>query len=349
MAGWGGTTPRAARIVAALIALSGCGGAPPRAVAHARPVPVARQAKAARAAAVDQDPEAALIAMLEKIQPEVLREAAAGPQRTQVTPVSLRLADLPIVHTGPMLDPKLAPSSLRDVDPPRDLSVRPSGRRAEEWGPGARATMLGTPDFKTGEVQVGKWAGRNGDLGQGQAIEIPCGGDQTPGALVLPARWEGLATPSPTRRAATAEYTIVDGWFDRAACKAGAVRRVSAPANEIVPGVMYAFRTCGPSCSEDEALAIVLPTARSLVTNRSDPARQGALTTRVSLPLRRGTAESMVAYVIAPAEKRQPARGLVVGVEVTQGIQDPEPVAVMFVQPAPQGEIPVPDAIGDEG
>jgi hypothetical protein len=66
-----------------------------------------------------------------------------------------------------------------------------------------------------------------------------------------------------------------------------------------------------------------------------------------ALPLRRGNAESLVAYVVS---RQEPAgwawmkhesrpTAFVLGVEVTQAVADPDPVVVTFVQPASPGEL----------
>ena len=283
---------------AALLLLLGCGGAaaPRTASSPRRAGPAASAAKPSAAAPV-VDPEDALIGMLEKDPGGVLREQIVGPQRTQVMPVPLRIADLPVLRgVGPMLDPKMAPTSLRDVPAPTDLVLHPPAQRSYDWDPSFRPVVVSAVGFTLAELHIGPWVGgTGGDYRKDGGVEVPCG-NKDPFGAVVPARWEGLLV-SEAGGLKTAQYALVDGWFDRVSCRASSVRRTSTAVKAIVPDLVYGFRSCGSSCSEEESLTLILPTARAIVTSKSDGVPRAAPTgfTRVNLPVRRGSAESMIA------------------------------------------------------
>src|SRR6185503_20617189 len=113
---------------------------------------------------------------------------------------------------------------------------------------------------------------------------------------------------------------------------------------EILPDLLYGFRTCRGDCEKTAALALVFPHAGRIVTSRpSQEPRSGF--TRTTLPLRRGEAESAMASIEprdlaawtesllpgAHVGQAPPATSLYLNVEVTQAEDDPEPRAMAYV------------------
>ena len=58
------------------------------------------------------------------------------------------------------------------------------------------------------------------------------------------------------------QYTVGRGWFDLSTCKAGIDSRVTTKAQAVIPGLLYAFRSCGTTCHHDESFDSV-PLIRS--------------------------------------------------------------------------------------
>src|SRR5262249_29716174 len=151
---------------------------------------------------------------------------------------------------------------------------------------------------------------------------------------------------------------IADGWFDRPQCKASVVRRASVTAKPLVRGqTVYAFRACGTTCAEKQSLVLIMPRAQSVVATGvgGDAQKAVGAFTRLTLPLRRGGGGSLMARVampdllawraaMAPDDKSgQKSKGIsfgsfvasvLIGVEVVQGVDDAEPVAIVYQDPA---------------
>jgi len=131
------------------------------------------------------------------------------------------------------------------------------------------------------------------------------------------------------------------------------VRRSAIQAKAMDPnGLVYGYRECAASCAERETLTLIFPTARNIATSGVGGALDqeiGGGFSRVRIPLRRGGGASVMAALTAfdlgawdrairGAGAAAPARNggqfgppVVLGVEVAQGVDDEEPIAVVYV------------------
>ena len=277
--------------------------------------------------------------------------ARVGPSRPLVDPVPFRVADLQLVRLPDMIDAKDAPrwSAPRDVVPEVVLSgwIAPDQWHVVAVVRGLRVVAA------VRAAGAGYLAGRCPDTSGGPAVSCGAGnGRRAP----LPARWEGVTriVGATAEKGPSIEYAIVDGWLDPARCEAFEVRRTIAVAKEIVPNALYAFRACGASSAEDEKLVLLMPPGREVPANPAKAlaweAPIDAPMRRVVLPLGRSEASAAMAYVGACdllrweqevlQKPRADRRGraaverlpLFLGVEVSRGSEDLEPVGVAYLE-----------------
>lgn len=151
---------------------------------------------------------------------------------------------------------------------------------------------------------------------------------------LLAARSPGGGTEPPT-------FEVAHLWLDPIDCSVLAARRMSARPSRIARGLMLALRVCEGDCRDREELWILMPRVASIVHHGLgadvDVASGGF--TRLRIPLRRGTAASMVARISGSecaAWMRErvaelPDGPLTTGVEVAFGAGDAEPVALAWI------------------
>lgn len=159
-------------------------------------------------------------------------------------------------------------------------------------------------------------------------------------------RAEGPVSGSAVGRALT--YEIVDGIRDPSA--PGAVlgaRSTRVAAKELLPHLLYAFRFTDEREPGIPLISFVLPPAVDLEVSRSSPLSasvevRGAFT-RVTLPVRPGASETIVAHVVSsaaeawidqlsPVAPLPPMNLLIVGVELSQAGDEPEPHLVVYLE-----------------
>jgi hypothetical protein len=352
-------------VPAATLVLGACAAAPsasPRSASAAATAsaPAAGSASAAASAAsaaaqtdVPEKPEAAeakLLARIEQLsaEPELIQRLG-GPVRPQVAPRAFDLRELPVVHVAP-------PLAL--TDPP--LGLLGKSQLAAEivltpLGPPSGSQRMQTIGFKEktfGEILVGDWQVRGQSFNRTRVNPsyVACG---TVYPRYQPARWSTLRRAEEGR----VELTVSDGWLDASECKVWVERQVSVRAPAILPGnVLYAFRDCKgaevgkPACPGEESLTLILPSSESLVASGvgGEVRGQNSAFAMASIPLRKGGGGSIFARLdvagqntwrdgfleprVTPragAAAADDAVGL--GVEVVQGVDDPEPIAIAYV------------------
>lgn len=313
-----------------LVVLAGCGGATAPSGASAPSRQKARAAApeesaAARSSAASAD--AAEERLLSTIAAQAVDLAPqrdfAAPRRPPVRPIALRFADLPVGHLPAPLPPALAPPSLgaeRAASPEISLRVDP----ALTGGRGSQARVARVVGFSSATLTIGPWSGAAGPEDAG--LVVPCGRPTESYGSVEVARWEGLTTDA----GGTPRYTVVDGWFALSHCTAFELRRSSAAVREVVPGLVWAFRACGDSCSARQELTLVTRVPGTVLSSEATGARIGTPQQHVAIPVRRGIAETVV--LVVPKSRTAPwTNAVVVEAEVGQGVDDPEPIATLFV------------------
>jgi hypothetical protein len=344
---------RALGLVGVSIGLTACGGAPPVSTAAQPPKPVASTTSKSHAPApliVEAAP--AFVADPGNRLRTDLR--AAGARRALVSPEPFRIADLPQGVVPEML-PVNQPADVTtssDAGPEllvdwAALSSEAKLIRAQNGYTSVRVTLH---NQALGRIRIG---GREGavTLDGAGGVYVTCGGEYRGRTMISPARWEWLSMEQGTMR-----LHIVNAWFDTQTCKASVVTRTEVSARALPGGLLYAFRECeGPT---SETLAQALPCKREFVTFLGPRAQQVVASgvggeartaiggfSRVSLPLRRGGGGSFMGRVDAPTLRnwltatgsQSALQGeMVVGAEVVQGIDDPEPLAVAYSAPAPE-------------
>jgi hypothetical protein len=361
---------RALAFIPLLALVAACGGAattPPVAApaAGAQPASGVGQRRgrgpsgAAAAAKPSSAPSAAEAeqALLERVEKMGRAPSPTGPSRPQVEPVEFRVADLPVTTAPPALTAagmpigESGPDLLIDID--RSGAVSPADY-------GARISLK---EGSLGLLSVGPLRIARGSA----ATYVRCGAAQrwTPPS---PVRWEtfrgvpAAAVPGPgtsisdgRRPAPTIALEVAEGWLTAETCKVSVVRRSVIQARVMDPnGLVYGYRECGDSCAERETLTLIFPSARNIATSGVGGALEqevGGGFSRVRIPLRRGGGGSVMAALAAfdlgawdrairgvgatvPVAHRASSQfgpPVVLGVEVAQGIDDEEPIAVLYV------------------
>jgi hypothetical protein len=336
----------------ALVAIgTGCGASAP-------PKPVAAPAGAVPAAAASSDrpnavaapkpteEEAALIAKLERMSSELGRAAfggratnppvPTGPHRPRINPLPLRIAELPVAQVPAPLPNAQVPvtgSALGDV--PSDIAI--NGKQP----PNQYASLPLKANNPLTNIHVGPWPEGGMPAQSGNWVQcIPAAYPGTP----LPMRWESVSASGEDEL----EYVVSDGWFDQRACRPYVIRRTTVKAHAIVPGLLYGFRQCTGSGSGEcnqQSLTLLFPPAGAFVASGtgSDPENEAGLFGRTTIPLVRGGGLSFQAQlpfyqVVAwrralDPQYKGPESGIdvIVGVEITQDVEEREPIAVRYI------------------
>jgi hypothetical protein len=352
----------------AALLLTACGGAAPPSVASPATPPAA--AKAYKPAApkisitVSTDPEADLIARAEQLK---VKPFPTSPLRPQVDPVSFRIADLP-VSTVPDSMQKLPAPNVAALPGDEAPELTSEEMASPSYGYGypqqERTVKIGLKGAPFGHIRVGSWFGWTGSAnGSNGGVFVTCSKvAQTAAASARyghgvwpPVAWARWDTVTFSNDGQTADYGVNEGWFDRLGCKAKVSWRAAAKAKQMLPGgMLYGFRECGKTCAEREVLTLIFPISRGVVaTSVGGTVQQdvGAFT-RVTIPIRRGGGGSVMAQIsgydlrtwraaLATARGEAPAATsssqadymdrMVIGVEVSQGVDDAEPVAIAYV------------------
>lgn len=343
-------------LVGASAGLTACGGAPPLSTAAPAPQAVASATSKSGAPApvIVGAPRSFVLDPGNRARTDL---RAAGPRRALVSPEPFRVADLPQGRVPEMLPASQPADAAADAatstDPGPELLVDWAALsseakliRAQNGHTSVRVTLR---NQALGRIRIGGREGAVTPNGSG-GVYVTCGGEYRGRTMMAPARWEWLSMEQGAMR-----LHIVNAWFDTQACKATVVARAQVSARALPGGLLYAFRECeGPTA---ETMAQALPCKREVITFLGPRAQQVVASgvggeartaisgfSRVSLPLRRGGGGSFMGRVdtltlrdwIAATGSKSFLHGETeVGVEVVQGIDDPEPLGVSYAAPAP--------------
>lgn len=338
----------AAGVVAAALALSACGGsvapraaAPESAIASAAPVKSQAVKVVPAAVALEAEPELPT-EQIELVDAMDQRRAApSGSERMPITSEPFRVADLPLARIPEPLAASLSPSALPEGEA-EDLFV--------DWqlgGDAKRPTPLSTATSVRvslrgqmfAKLRVGASEGMV-SAGGGGGVYLVCGVPEDSPRRIVPARWESLdASASGVR------MTVVDAWFDAHACKAAVVRKTQVDARSLAGGVFFGYREACAECAQGEVVTLMTPhpLAISATGVGGEATTVFGLFTRVKLPVRRGGGGSMVgrfhaavlrSWFQALGKEFTSPFEVVAGVDISQGVRDPEPVAVAYVSRA---------------
>lgn len=283
-------------------------------------------------------------------------------QRTQVEPISFRVGDLPLATLPEQLSAATAPSGLPSGNDPSELYLDWRGTDPIKARGTWTTVRISLKDATLGRIRIGS---NEAPVAAGAAggVYVTCGGEVTNSRpMISPARWETLTAGA----SGAARYTVVDGWFDARTCKAVEVRRTSVEARSLAGGLLYGFREACPSpASVSPHTPTIVPPSASAATTSSSACSGEALTllgprlqhvvatgvggdaktmlgsfSRVTLPLRRGGGGSLVERIAASSlrewcdasgSRASFSRDVLLGVEVVQAVDDPEPIAVSYV------------------
>jgi hypothetical protein len=185
------------------------------------------------------------------------------------------------------------------------------------YGGGYRSTYhtVALTGFTSGSIKIGP---REMPVGS-SPLYLNCGQYEAR----QPLRLEGVKTVGDKTL-----YEVADGYWDGVQCKGFLTKQSSVELAEIVPGQAWAFVQCEEAeCTGKRHLQVVFTQVRSVIT-QSGPVRtqSGQPAARVALPLRRGTAESVIATQSSGGWKQTNLT-----VEVQQGVLDEAPIAVAYV------------------
>jgi hypothetical protein len=350
----------------ALPTLAACAAAPAasapaktsaRALPAKAAAPAAPQASALPAAPSlepTQDLEAQLIARIDELGGELeLAQRSGGPRRLQIAPTSVQLADLPVGHVEPPLSVNDRPTvALLKTQLASELVIRPG-----EFDGYQRTATVNFKEPTFGVVVVGDYQIKRMSLNQPPSSPgyMSCGLNVSP--RYQPARWASL------RRVADGSiaYSIADGWLDAAVCKIWAERRTTIHAAPVLSGdLLYGFRDCKSSegdkgaCSQGADLTLIFPQAPIVVGGGlgGEVRGQNGAFGVASIPFRRGGGASLFVRLDinslrifrrgmgdTPREPEQEflnaptvsSPGIGLGVEVVQGVNDPEPIAIAYL------------------
>jgi hypothetical protein len=150
------------------------------------------------------------------------------------------------------------PAPLRG--PPRGRAAQPRATEIDVTHDASSPEDARELRLKLAPQSIGALTVEGTTEGSSNALTINCG----PNGPTVPARWRVLERGSGGIR-----YTITDAWFDAATCSATVARRTVIPVEEILVGLLFAFRECYSSCGERQVLHFVGP-ANTVDTTDSD-------------------------------------------------------------------------------
>ncbi len=248
-----------------------------------------------------------------------------GASRGSQLAIPFSLTELSSVVIGEALDEKQARDATGGVEATElkiesQANADPYGYNYGSYG-GYRntyrtATLTG---FSSGVLRMGGREIQVSEAGSTGPIYANCGQYEYKQSL----RFEGMRR----QPGGGFRYEVADGYWDGVQCKAFVTTRKAVDLAEIVEGKAFAFIQCSDEQCSKKTLNVVFPEVRSVVTQTGALRLQsGQPPTRVSMALRRGVAESVVA-----TQAQSGWTQTNVTIEVQQGVNDDEPIAVAFV------------------
>lgn len=316
-----------------------------------RATPERPQTPPPRAAAEATTASAQELAEIERRLRALNLSAISARGRTPIASEPFQLEDLPRVTIPEPLDGAAAPDAA-EGEAATELFMdwkgagRPLGPPKTNVATSVRVSLKG---HAYGRIRIGYADGIVNADGSGGAF-VNCGGPGPDPHGLVAARWEVLATTPK----GSLEYRVVNAWFDPQRCAATVVARAAVTAPRLAGGMLYAFRLDPAKSPDEEKLSVIGPRFTHLSTSAVGDADVAAGSfNRVTFSLRRGGGASMIGRVAAStAQEWSQMTGLapvapgeiLVGLEITQGVDEPGPVAISYVGvPRP----PLPSAPGN--
>jgi hypothetical protein len=285
----------------------------------------------------------------------MFQRSPMGVPRAAVEPHAFRVADLPRAEIPEPLPPSQAPIVSTEGELATDIFV--------DWESAFRSTsMIGRPEAYTSvrvslrgqnlaRIRIGNNEGTVAQ-GAGGGVYVVCRVPEDALRRFVTARWESLSA-SPKGEPA---LSIVDAWFDMHTCKATIVRRTRVPLQSLAGGVFLGYREACSKCATGERVMFIAPHPQHVATSGvggEATVTTGALT-RVALNVRRGGGGSLVARYSAGVlrdwhrslgKEVTSEADVVAGIDIAQGVEDQEPVAVAYASKAipPAASAPAPE------
>jgi len=330
--------------VLAAAALCGCSASTTKPVTAAKvttktPTPAAADASTS-ATASSNGAGALALALAEPLPFETFgkasidRRARIGESRTRhKTIFPFDVGQLPTSTVKAAFKDEDAPKSVEGAWAKEVVAKRNVYNYGYGYGYTYNSVSIEGEGFTSGSVRIGAAQGmfyrRDGNMYGG--VSVMCG----PNEGIQSARWEGLVakTGEKATDASEATYEIVDGWFDRKACKAVAVRRQTVKLKTVVPETLYAFRDCDEAgCDAKTTIGLVIPFATAAVSQNEGTVLPNVnAATRILVPVRRGGSEA----IMASTYRSEPGSAYytrTLSVEIVQGTSDDKPFATAFVE-----------------
>jgi hypothetical protein len=283
----------------------------------------------------------------------MFQRSPAGAPRAAVDPQPFRVADLPRAEIPEPLPPSQAPIVSTEGEPAAELYV--------DWESAFRSTsMIGRSEAYTSvrvslrgqnlaRIRIGN---NEGTVAQGASggVYVVCRVPEDAIRRFVTARWESLSA-SPKGEPA---LSVVDAWFDMHTCKATIVRRTRVPLQPLAGGVFLGYREACATCPAGERVMFIAPHPQHIATagvGGDATVVMGALS-RITLPIRRGGGGSLVVRYSAGVLRdwhRSLGRedttetDVVAGIDIAQGVEDQEPVAVAYASKAASPAAPEPE------
>jgi hypothetical protein len=278
------------------------------------------------------------------------------------TGVEFEIASMPIGAIPDAKTKRAAPAEVTTATESTDaVDLRPGPATRDSYQP----FTLRVRGLVVGQIRVhGSWQRVTKDndamvyCDDPKAAESSSSRSSYYGRNVVELRFEGL-----TRQHGSVVYSVTDAWLDTKSCKVKIDDPVIVPLGEIVPGLLYGFRSCtrqppnppkvedelyadADKCTEPNRLNLLLPHAQKMVSSsgtKGAPPQLPAIS-RVILPLHQGTSASFAASVPVDGVRdwarrfgasedlaRTAVDPFVMSVEIEQTSEEDAPRAVVFL------------------
>lgn len=262
-----------------------------------------------------------------------------GPRET-VRTEPFRVADLPRVEIPEPLPISQAPVASPEGEPATDIFV--------DWESAHRSnSMLGRADsytsvrvslrgHKLARLRIGNNEGAV-TAGAGGGVYVVCRVAEDAVRRFVTARWESLGASAD----GGAVLSVIDAWFDMSTCKASIVRKTRVPLKSLAAGIFFGYREACKECPTGERVIFVTPNPQHIAAAGvgGEAATTLGTLSRVSLPVRKGGGGSVVVrysagvlndWLSALGQERLAGGDVVAGIDIAQGVEDPEPIAVAY-------------------
>jgi hypothetical protein len=263
-----------------------------------------------------------------------------GSPRETVKIEPFRIADLPRADIPEPLPIAEAPTRMPEGEVATDLFV--------DWESAYRSnSMLGRSDSYTSvrvslrghhlaRLRIGNNEGAV-TAGAGGGVYVVCRVAEDAARRFVTARWESLGASAD----GGAVLSVVDAWFDMSSCKASIVRKTRVQMKSLASGIFFGYREACKECPTGERVIFVTPNPQHIAAAGVGGEATTTLgsVSRVSLPVRKGGGGSVVVryasgvlsdWLKALGQERLPEGDVVAGIDIAQGVEEAEPIAIAY-------------------